>query len=314
MRRLHYWALAAFLPVAILLTSMGCNGKKDGDAPKEKPSADNASKDKTDGGGEVKPLAIKARGTLKGKVTLASAPGDLDKKTAELQEQMKKHKDGAKCMAGSPGEITQQDYRIGEGNGLADVFVWVKPSGHQYFQLEKSDLELKDVKPGDHDIKAKEIIVDQPHCAFIPHAFAVFPKYNDGKGLKPTGQKLIIKNDAEFPHNTNWKGGPRNRGDNKLIPAGGQIEVPALNPDETPVLFKCDLHTWMQAVARVYDHPFVAITDKNGNFEIKDVPAGVDLQVIAWHPAITYLNTEKGEKINIKEGAAETKNFEAKAK
>jgi hypothetical protein len=303
--------------MALLLTA-GCNGKKDG-----------TSGDKTDGqvkqdgstpSGEKKPLAIKARGTLSGKVTLSGMP-NVEKMNKDLQALMEKHKDAIHCMAGTADEKSQQAWRVGEGNGLADVFVWVKPPDGQFFKLEKEDLELKETKAGEVDIKAKEIVLDQPHCAFLPHAFAVFPAYYDGKAEKPTGQKVIVANSAKMPHNTKWAGGPRNRGGNVTIRNAMEGEPvqrvelsPALRPDDAPVNFQCDMHPWMTATSRVFDHPFVAVTDKNGNYEIKGVPAGVELQVIAWHPEAKFLNTAKGEAIKIDEGKTTTKNFEAKAK
>src|SRR5205814_6500635 len=38
--------------------------------------------------------------------------------------------------------------------------------------------------------------------------------------------------------------------------------------------FKCDVHPWMFAWVTVVDHPYFAITDKEGKFTIKNVPAG----------------------------------------
>ena len=37
---------------------------------------------------------------------------------------------------------------------------------------------------------------------------------------------------------------------------------------------KCDVHPWMFAYIGVVDHPYFAVTDKDGNFTIKNVPAG----------------------------------------
>jgi hypothetical protein len=38
--------------------------------------------------------------------------------------------------------------------------------------------------------------------------------------------------------------------------------------------FQCDVHPWMFAWVTVVDHPYFAVTDKEGNFTIKDVPPG----------------------------------------
>jgi hypothetical protein len=169
----------------------------------------------------------------------------------------------------------------------------VSPPGDQYFKLEKADLEVK------------EAVLDQPHCAFVPHVLAIFPSYNDGKAQKPTGQKLVVKNSAPNPHNTKWEGGARNRGDNKTVPAGSEIDITNLKPSDQPITFKCDMHTWMNAYVRAFDHPFVAISDKDGNFEIKNVPAGTDVRIMYWHPSMK--EPKELKKGALKEGDNEEK-------
>ena len=46
---------------------------------------------------------------------------------------------------------------------------------------------------------------------------------------------------------------------------------------------KCDAgHTWMSAYIVVTENPYYAVTNDNGIFEIKDIPAG-KYQLKAWH-------------------------------
>ena len=40
------------------------------------------------------------------------------------------------------------------------------------------------------------------------------------------------------------------------------------------VPFKCDVHGWMNAYVGVLDHPFFAVTDEDGKFELKGLPPG----------------------------------------
>jgi hypothetical protein len=47
-----------------------------------------------------------------------------------------------------------------------------------------------------------------------------------------------------------------------------------LKADTTPVTVKCDIHTWMRGMILVFDHPYYAVTDADGNFEIPMPPAG----------------------------------------
>ena len=38
----------------------------------------------------------------------------------------------------------------------------------------------------------------------------------------------------------------------------------------------------MTGYVRVFDHPYFAVTDENGNFEIKNAPAG-KFRIVYWH-------------------------------
>jgi hypothetical protein len=47
----------------------------------------------------------------------------------------------------------------------------------------------------------------------------------------------------------------------------------------------CQLHPWAKAWILVFDHPYFAVTEKNGSFTIPDIPAGT-YRVRAWHPKL----------------------------
>ena len=120
------------------------------------------------------------------------------------------------------------------------------------------------------------------------------------------GQKLVITNDARVAHNAKVQGGPLNGTVNKLIGAWNgkdrkQEEVFALKPERDAVRVSCDVHTWMSAYVRVFDHPYAAVTnvganlsDSNkpvwenlkdpnvGKFEIKGAPIGAKVRLAAW--------------------------------
>ena len=71
----------------------------------------------------------------------------------------------------------------------------------------------------------------------------------------------------------------------------------------------CQIHPWMSSFVWVLDHPFAAVTDKEGNYEIKGVPAA-ELSVKYWHES--FDKTPKTEKITIKGDT--TKDFTVSAK
>lgn len=47
-----------------------------------------------------------------------------------------------------------------------------------------------------------------------------------------------------------------------------------LSKPEVPVRFECDLHPWNYAYLGVFAHPYFAVTDEQGRFTIREVPAG----------------------------------------
>ena len=45
---------------------------------------------------------------------------------------------------------------------------------------------------------------------------------------------------------------------------------------------KCDVHPWMTAYIGVFENPLFAVTNDDGRFEIKGVPAG-SYKLAIWH-------------------------------
>ncbi len=45
---------------------------------------------------------------------------------------------------------------------------------------------------------------------------------------------------------------------------------------------KCNVHPWMKGYIAVFQHPYFAITGKDGTFELKNVPHG-EFRIEAWH-------------------------------
>src|SRR5262249_27477497 len=141
----------------------------------------------------------------------------------------------------------------------------------------------------------KDVTIDQPHCAFHPHALWLFPSYKDASSPKKqvkTGQKFVIKNSADFPHNTKGEGGIQNNIGSQNLPKNDHRDV-ELKPSNQPVTVQCDIHPWMNAYVWVFDHPYAAVTkvgkdegdETYGTYEIKNVPTGVKVKINAWHEA-----------------------------
>ncbi|MFO0960737.1 MAG: hypothetical protein U0800_25425, partial [Isosphaeraceae bacterium] len=133
-----------------------------------------------------------------------------------------------------------------------------------------------------------EVVVDQKNCEFIPYATAVF-----------AGQKVVFKSSDPVGHNLRYSGF-KNTPKNVVLPPNGQLEE-KLQGERLPMELKCDIHPWMKGWVLPLDHPFFAVTQADGSFEIKGVPAGKQTLVI-WQELVGYANEEgsKGKEITVK--------------
>ncbi len=153
------------------------------------------------------------------------------------------------------------------------------------------------IHPKRQEIKNKTVELDQPCCQFEPHMLAV-----------REGQTLVVKNSAGIAHNVNLVGGVKGPNINQIVPAGGQFNVQDIKARPIPIMVKCDIHPWMSGRIAVLNHPYFAVTDADGNFEIKDAPAG-NFRLVIWHEEVGWVigdanakPSRNGRKIIIKAG------------
>ncbi len=143
-------------------------------------------------------------------------------------------------------------------------------------------------------IKNKTVELDQPCCQFEPHMVAL-----------REGQTLVVKNSATIAHNVNIVGGAKGPNLNQIVPAGGSFKVEDIKARPLPMIVKCDIHPWMSGRIAVLKHPYFVVTDADGNFEIKDAPAG-NFRLVISHEEGWVLGEPKpsknGKKIAIKAG------------
>jgi hypothetical protein len=254
--------------------------------------------------GILSPIALHAQdkwATVKGTVVW-----DEGKKPAPKQTPIKATKDQE--VAAKDKEFLTEDWVVSPKTGrIKNVFVWLapEPTAADLAALKARKLrEFPSFKPADINPSlakpAKDTIeIDQPCCRFIPHVIAA-----------REGQKLVIKNSAPIPHNAKYVGGAKNGEGNPLIPAGGQFTLPnPLGAEKAPVDVSCSIHPWMKAWVRVFDHPYFAVTDADGNFEIKDVPVlDGKLRVFYWQESAGFDAGRAGtlgETITVKSGVVD---------
>ena len=132
---------------------------------------------------------------------------------------------------------------------------------------------VEDVKEGKAAPK-KDLTINNLKCKFEPLVGITYVKSN-----------YIIKNSDPLLHNTSLgkvvKEGVRRTVYNLALPFKDQV-IKKPNRVAGLINVKCDAHPWMRAYVYSSRHPYVAITDASGNFEIKDLPPG-KYKVRVWH-------------------------------
>lgn len=164
--------------------------------------------------------------------------------------------------------------------GLVDESLVVHPEnrGLRYVAIW---LESKDPVPVHPDFQKppeKPPVLDNRNCRFEPRMQAI-----------RTNQILHLTNTDPIAHNAAVYL-RRNTPFSEVIPQNAPLEKKFAKPETVPTRVDCSIHAWMKAWLIVQDHPYVAITDANGNFELKHVPAG-EWKFRFWQERSGYLQT-----------------------
>jgi hypothetical protein len=139
-------------------------------------------------------------------------------------------------------------------------------------ELADTVVVLKNVTGKPADASAPAAVLDQKNCLYIPQILAV-----------QTKQKLLVKNSdpATIPmHNVRLTPTAQPNSDanstklNSTQIAGMPDIALSFPAAENFLKFQCDVHPWMFAWVTVVDSPYFAVSDKDGKFTIKNVPAG----------------------------------------
>lgn len=158
-----------------------------------------------------------------------------------------------KCDALYPdGSPSTRYFIVGEGGSLGNVFLYIT-----------------DPPDGDYPAPETPTTLLQEGCLYSPLVGGI-----------QVDQTLRIENVDEHLHNVRALA-RKNRPFNLGQPGVGVREKSFKTPEEA-IKFKCDVHPWMESYLFVLDHPFYAVTDENGRFEIDDLPAGT-YTLAAWH-------------------------------
>ena len=162
-------------------------------------------------------------------------------------------------------KLLSEELVIGADKGVANVVVFVRDKGVK--------VHPDSVAAAKND----KVVFDNKDCRFTPHIAFV-----------QTGQPFVIKNSDTVGHNSNVAT-IKNPPSNSLIPAGGESGMTFANDEAIPAQVTCNIHPWMKGWIVVRPNPYGAISNPDGTFEIKNVPAGeVELQL--WHEKAGYIS------------------------
>jgi len=172
--------------------------------------------------------------------------------TAPKNEPIKMNADPV-CMKANKDPQFQETYTVSSDGKLANVFVYVKDGLGNYV----------------YDPPTAHATIDQKDCRYHPHVFGI-----------RVGQTLDVVNSDPTLHNIHAL--PKA---NSEFNTGQPVPMKTehiFTAKEVMVPFKCDVHGWMNAYVGVLDHPYYALTDKDGKFELKSLPPGT-YTIEAWH-------------------------------
>jgi plastocyanin len=200
--------------------------------------------------------ADEAWGTIKGRIVYSE--------NAPTAEKIDVERDAEVC--GIVGLVDESLVVHKENRGIRSVAVW---------------LETREEIPVHPDLQQppKEApYIDNRDCRFEPRMLAV-----------RTGQVFELKNSDPVAHNAAVYA-RRNTPFSEIIPMNQPLQKKFAKVETLPVRVDCSIHAWMKAWLIVADHPYVAVTGKDGSFEIKHVPAG-EWKFRFWHERPGYVQS-----------------------
>jgi plastocyanin len=138
----------------------------------------------------------------------------------------------------------------------------------------------------------KPVIVDNKGCRFEPRMSAV-----------QVGQPVHFSNSDSIAHNVAVFA-RRNQPFSEIVPASQPLEKTFPKSELLPIRIDCSIHAWMKSWLIITEHPYVAITDENGQFEIRNIPAG-EWKFRFWHerPGNIRQLVRDGSEVTLEKGA-----------
>ncbi len=180
-----------------------------------------------------------------------------------------------KCNQINKGKRVVQEIVVSDINGnLANVFVRLQGAFPQT------------------PVPREPVVIDQRGCVYAPRVAGV-----------RVGQTVQIRNDDPLSHNVHSVG-TRNKAFNVNQARAGLVHEFKPAEEEVMLLLRCDIHNWMTAYLGVVTHPYFAVSNTAGTFEVSRVPAGT-YTIQTWHERYGVLS----KPVTVKAGATVTLDF-----
>jgi plastocyanin len=157
------------------------------------------------------------------------------------------------------------------GSSVPDRSLVVGPEGALGYVVVALADGTEAPAPADPEVPSASL--DQTRCSFEPPVSAA-----------RAGTALEVRNSDALLHNVDALAGSQRSILNVALPIqGSRVRRPL--PGAPGVLqVRCDLHPWMKAAVRTFEHPWFTTTDASGHFRL-EVPPGTH-SVILWHPRL----------------------------
>jgi plastocyanin len=119
------------------------------------------------------------------------------------------------------------------------------------------------------DPPSQPAVIEQKGCMYQPHVLAL-----------QANQRLKVVNGDPTSHNVHATPAS-NREWNKAEPPGTTVDE-TFAREEVAIPVKCNVHPWMRSYVAVFNHPYFAVTGKDGTFDLPNLPPGT-YTIEAWH-------------------------------
>ena len=152
---------------------------------------------------------------------------------------------------------------LGDGNTMANIFVQV----------------ISGLPEKEYPAPEEPVVLDQNGCTYMPHVLALMV----GQPLKFLNSDSVLHNLHTLPE--------ENDEFNVTMPKFLKETLRTFEYAEGMFPVKCDVHPWMGGFIAVLAHPFFDVTEKDGQYQLNDLPPGT-YTLEAWHEKLGTRSAE----------------------